>query len=234
MAFCTKCGAKIPDGTAFCTSCGAPIQAPAQQAQPTPPVQQPAPAPQQQYQQVPPQQYQVPPQQQYQQTPPPQYRPPVPNYFDHTAEFKDDDRKKHKTIAILFYVIIIAAYFITCDGINFGYLFSNFLSSFTRIFTDGLSIGSVTDIIAFGAMGTLIFAGAAAYKDSDYVKFHAKMAARLLVCSLAAYFIRIVPFIGLILSDLTGLFIVVLAVISLIMTMANKSKEPFVISYIIK
>jgi hypothetical protein len=34
MAFCTRCGAQIPDGAKFCTSCGAPVAAPA--ANPTP------------------------------------------------------------------------------------------------------------------------------------------------------------------------------------------------------
>lgn len=26
MSFCTRCGARIPDGAAFCTNCGAPVQ----------------------------------------------------------------------------------------------------------------------------------------------------------------------------------------------------------------
>ncbi len=52
MAFCTNCGAPVPDGARFCTKCGAPVAAPsAPQAQPTPtrtqpvqPAPQPAPA----------------------------------------------------------------------------------------------------------------------------------------------------------------------------------------------
>jgi uncharacterized membrane protein YvbJ len=28
MAFCTHCGAQIPDGAKFCTSCGTPVAAP--------------------------------------------------------------------------------------------------------------------------------------------------------------------------------------------------------------
>ena len=35
MAFCTKCGAQVPDGNAFCTVCGTPVQ---QAAQPRPKV----------------------------------------------------------------------------------------------------------------------------------------------------------------------------------------------------
>ena len=34
MAFCTHCGAKLPDGAKFCTTCGTPIAAPT--ANPTP------------------------------------------------------------------------------------------------------------------------------------------------------------------------------------------------------
>ena len=45
MAFCTRCGAQIPDGAKFCTSCGAPVAA-APAANPTPrPAPQPAQAP---------------------------------------------------------------------------------------------------------------------------------------------------------------------------------------------
>ena len=64
MAFCTKCGAQLPDGAQFCTTCGAPQAAPAPA---------PAPQPQPQYQQP---QYQQPQYQQpqYQQ---PQYQQPV-------------------------------------------------------------------------------------------------------------------------------------------------------------
>jgi hypothetical protein len=51
MAFCTKCGSQVPEGSAFCTSCGQPIASG-------------LPAPPQQYQAPPP-------------PPPPQYQPPV-------------------------------------------------------------------------------------------------------------------------------------------------------------
>ncbi|MGB6200790.1 MAG: zinc ribbon domain-containing protein [Candidatus Acidiferrales bacterium] len=61
MAFCTKCGAQVQDGSTFCTSCGQPVGAAAPAA---PPQYQAAPAP-------PPPQYQTPP------PPPQQYQAPV-------------------------------------------------------------------------------------------------------------------------------------------------------------
>ena len=69
MAFCSKCGAQIPDDAVFCTGCGAEVQAnsdaTAGEGNQAPPQQD----YQQDYQQVPPQQdyQQVPPQQDYQQ-----------------------------------------------------------------------------------------------------------------------------------------------------------------------
>ena len=69
MAFCSKCGANLPDGARFCNVCGAPQNnAPAQPYQQ--PYQQPQP-----YQQAPPYQQpqyfqQAPPVQAYQQAPP--------------------------------------------------------------------------------------------------------------------------------------------------------------------
>lgn len=75
MAFCTKCGAQVPEGTAFCQSCGAPMQAAQQQAAPAPaPI--PAPAPQ------------------------PAYDP-----FDHTAEFDAKDISENKVIAMATYLL---------------------------------------------------------------------------------------------------------------------------------
>lgn len=53
MAFCTHCGAKLPDGAKFCTTCGTPIAAaPTANLTPQPPRQQPAPRPVQQAQPV--------------------------------------------------------------------------------------------------------------------------------------------------------------------------------------
>ncbi len=105
MAFCTKCGAQVPDGSGFCTSCGAPIAAAAASApQPTPqPAQAPAPAPapngQQQYQQ---QQQQGQFQQQYQQFQQAQAAP-AENY-DHTAEFDAKDISENKVYAMATYM----------------------------------------------------------------------------------------------------------------------------------
>lgn len=102
MAFCTKCGAQVPDGTAFCTSCGAaiaPAAAPAPQAAPEQPAQAAAPAPipqpQPQYQQ---QQFQ----QQYQQ---PQYQ--AVDIKDHTAEFDPKDISDNKVFAMCCYLLSV-------------------------------------------------------------------------------------------------------------------------------
>ena len=84
MAFCTECGASIPEGIRFCTSCGTPAPETAQPApavaadqqpfvpEPAPPAPQiPAPQPQAYAQPAP--QYQQP-----VQPPPPQYQPVQP------------------------------------------------------------------------------------------------------------------------------------------------------------
>ena len=42
MAFCTRCGARLPDGARFCTNCGAPLQQAAAPQQPPPQAYQPA------------------------------------------------------------------------------------------------------------------------------------------------------------------------------------------------
>lgn len=98
MAFCTKCGAQVPDGSVFCTSCGAPVgaaPAPEQPAAQAAPQQAaapaPAPAPQQQYQQ------------QYQQ---PQYQQAV-NPYDHTAEFDAKDISENKVYAMATYMLSV-------------------------------------------------------------------------------------------------------------------------------
>ncbi|MCR4780714.1 MAG: zinc ribbon domain-containing protein [Ruminiclostridium sp.] len=114
MAFCTKCGAQVPDGTAFCTTCGSPMAvagaAPQQPQQPQQ-FQQP-----QQYQQ-PQQQYQQP-QQQYQQ---PQYQ--AVDSFDHTAEFTAKDISDNKVVAMLIYLSGIIGLFISfiCGSTNSPY-----------------------------------------------------------------------------------------------------------------
>lgn len=101
MAFCTKCGAQFPDGSAFCTSCGAPVAAaaaaPEQPAAQQPAPEQPAPvqAPQPQYQQQQQQQYQ----QAYQQA------APAADQFDHTSEFDPKDISDNKVIAMATYLL---------------------------------------------------------------------------------------------------------------------------------
>ena len=103
MAFCSKCGAQVNDGTTFCPSCGAPIGQQQQQARP-----QQAQQPQQQAQQ-PQQQAQQPQQQrqQYQQQPGQQpYANPVPvvDPKDHTKDFDKEDISKNKVYAMLAYL----------------------------------------------------------------------------------------------------------------------------------
>ena len=96
MAFCSKCGAQVNDGTTFCPSCGAPIgQQAQQQARP-----QQAQQPQQQAQQ--PQQQR----QQYQQQAGQQYANPVPavDPKDHTKDFDKEDISKNKVYAMLAYL----------------------------------------------------------------------------------------------------------------------------------
>ncbi len=103
MAFCTKCGAQVPDGTAFCTSCGAAIAAaPAAPEQPAPAAAAPAPqpAPQPQFQQQ--QQYQQQYQQAYQQ---PQYQ--AVDIKDHTAEFDPKDISENKVFAMCCYLLSV-------------------------------------------------------------------------------------------------------------------------------
>ena len=98
MAFCTKCGAQIPDGSVFCTSCGATIAPAAGQPAPQQQAPAPQPMPQQQYQYQ--QQYQQQ-QQQYQQT----YQQPAANQYDHTAEFDPKDISDNKVYAMATYLL---------------------------------------------------------------------------------------------------------------------------------
>ncbi|MBQ3842723.1 MAG: zinc-ribbon domain-containing protein [Ruminiclostridium sp.] len=95
MAFCTKCGAQFPDGSAFCTSCGAPIGA-AAAAPEQPAAQQSAPVPQPQPQQ----QYQY---QQQQQA----YQQPAVDQYDHTSEFDPKDISDNKVFAMATYMLSV-------------------------------------------------------------------------------------------------------------------------------
>ena len=114
MAFCTKCGAQVPDGSTFCTACGNPIAsaaAPAQPAQPAAPEQPaqaaapaPAPAPQQQYQQ---QYQQAAPNQQAQYQQQYAYQPPAPDQYDHTSEYDAKDISDNKVYAMATYMFSV-------------------------------------------------------------------------------------------------------------------------------
>ena len=110
MAFCTKCGAQVPDGSVFCTSCGAPVNAAPASEQPAPqqpapeqaapapaPAPVPAPAPQQQQQQ----QYQYQQQQQY------QYQQAPADQYDHTSEFDPKDISDNKVYAMATYMLSV-------------------------------------------------------------------------------------------------------------------------------
>ncbi len=115
MAFCTKCGAQVPDGTAFCTTCGSPMAAAAPQAAPQP-APQPIPQQQPQFQQQQPQ-FQQQAQQQFQQV----YQP-VDN-FDHTAEFTAKDSSENNVVAMLIYLSGVIGLFISfiCGSTNSPY-----------------------------------------------------------------------------------------------------------------
>jgi len=112
MAFCSKCGAQLADGSFFCANCGAPLQQQYRQA----PNQQYQQAPNQQYQQAPNQQYQQAPNQQYQQAPNQQYQQ-APNqqssfeqFFntpDYTAQMHPNDIQQNKAMGILAYLGIL-------------------------------------------------------------------------------------------------------------------------------
>lgn len=75
MKTCPKCNAALPDDAIFCTNCGTNMT--------PPPVQEPAPQPQQPYQ-------------------PPA---PAPNPFDHTAEFSVEEVHDNKIFALAVYAL---------------------------------------------------------------------------------------------------------------------------------
>jgi len=103
MAFCTKCGADIPEGVAFCTACGTPAPAAAYPgAEAAPPPQAPYVPPVFQTDEAPPQQPQA---YGYGQQPMPDYgAPPQP------GEPMDDaqDAEQNKLMGILAYLSILA------------------------------------------------------------------------------------------------------------------------------
>lgn len=89
MAFCTKCGAQVPDGTGFCSSCGAPIGAPAGQQG------------QQQYQQG--QQFQQ--NQQFQNAA--NFAKGINNTADYTNQYAPQDIQEGRVMSILAYFGIL-------------------------------------------------------------------------------------------------------------------------------
>ena len=117
MAFCTQCGAQVPDGSEFCTSCGSRIEngkvnlekpagephrgAPGyQDPMPSPT---PTPAPQ---------------------TPPPYTAQPYTGAdpFDHTGEFDPKDISDNKVMAMLVYLMgIVGVFLATIAGLNSPY-----------------------------------------------------------------------------------------------------------------
>lgn len=216
MAFCTKCGAQVPDGTPICPACGAPIAA--------------GPIPQQP---IPQQQFAPPPAQPYQ--PMPQnYGAKSSSKSDHTAEFAKDDIKRHKGIAASFYAIIMLLFFLTLDGIGFTTLFTSLIDNVVAMFTrGGWAMGTTGAIQAFAFMGIFIFIGTLAFKDSPYVKFHGSMAFKLLALSILTYFIRIIPVAGPVLCFICTWLIIGVAFISLIFVIMGKAREPIIIEYIL-
>ena len=101
MAFCTKCGAQVPDGSTFCTACGATLAAAAPAPAPVPQQAAPAPAPQPQAQQQ--NNFQQNMQQQYQQFQQAQAAPA--SSYDHTAEFDPKDISENKVYAMATYLL---------------------------------------------------------------------------------------------------------------------------------
>ena len=216
MAFCTKCGAQVPDGTPICPVCGAPIAAgPVPQQQPIP------------------QQFAPPPAQPYQQPMPQNFAPKAASKSDHTAEFAKDDIKRHKGIAASFYAIIMFLFFLTLDGIGFTTLFTSLIDSVVAMFTRGMSWGTTGAIQAFAFMGIFIFIGTLAFKDSPYVKFHGSMAFKLLALSFVTYFLRIIPVAGPVLCFICTWLIIGIAFVSLILVIMGKAREPIIIEYIL-
>lgn len=229
MAFCTKCGAQVPDGTPFCTKCGAPIA----QAQPQAPAPAPAPIPgpalqqpQGQFMAPPPQPYQTAPQQQ------PYYAKPSAD--DHTAEFTADDVKKHKAIAAAFYSMIMMTFFVSIDGWGLTSLFTSLIDDVVAMFTRGYWSGSTGSIAGFAMIGVLAAVGTAAFKESAYVRFHGRMTFKLLFLAIISYLVRIIPVVGPVLSLLCSWFVIFIAFISVIFVLMGKSKEPIIVSALFK
>ena len=211
MAICPKCGAQVPDGTQFCTVCGTPLA--------------PAPMPQQgQFMAPPPQQYQTAPQ---------QYRAASASKSDHTAEYAKDDIKKHKGIAAAFYAIIMLMYFITIDGIGLTSFFTTLVDRCVDMFTNGrFANGNASHIEIFAFMGLFILAAVVVFKESPYVRFHGRMAFKLLALAFLTYFLNIIPVAGPVICLILSWVVIGIAFISLIFVLMGKVREPIIVEYI--
>ncbi|MBR5090284.1 MAG: zinc-ribbon domain-containing protein [Ruminiclostridium sp.] len=205
MAFCTKCGAQVPDGSVFCTSCGNPIAAtPApvpEQPAPAAPEQPaaapiPAPAPQQsyQYQQGAPNQQQYAQGQQYQQSyqqaapgqqQQQQYQQAAPKVdeFDHTSEFDPKDISDNKVFAMATYL--------------------------------------------FSVLGIII--ALIASRESKYALFHVRQSMKLQCTAVICSFLMIIPILGWIAGFIGIAIVEVLNIIAFFQVCGGKAKEPAIV-----
>lgn len=229
MAFCTKCGAQVPDGSAFCTSCGSPVgapipQQPAQEAAPAPqPAQEaapaPIPAPQPQYQQ------------QYQQQQ--AYQAPQFNNYDHTLEFDPADIKGHKTAPCTLYLFTAAIlYMYIADNSIFSW-FAAISSIFTNLFSGGGG-QSATEMLVFLVPPVLSILLLYIAKDSPYTVFHANQVLKITMIFFLGYLVEIVPFLGYLVHYVFAWILLVVTLISFFQTLGGKAKEPAIVRAIIK
>lgn len=66
-------------------------------------------------------------------------------------------------------------------------------------------------------------------KDDPFVKFHVKQAIVLVVASLAAVVLGVIPFLGLIISPLASIAVTILWIVGMINALTGKQKEvPFI------
>ena len=159
MAFCTECGANVPDGVKFCTGCGSPMKLPAA-APPTPepqaastqaavtvmePIPQPAPQPS-----PPPQPVAPPPQQTYYQPP----AAPQPQVYTPAAPAEIPPTGKFGVMSVLAYIgtmILFALPFIgwlACIIMAFAPKNQN-LRNFSRAMLVFLILGLILSVIAY-------------------------------------------------------------------------------------
>lgn len=235
MAFCTKCGAQVPDGTPICPACGAPITTAPQQPAPQPIPQQPAPQQPIPQQQAPQGQFTPPPAQPYQQQPnAQQYYAKLTSAGDHTSEFTQEDTNKHKVIAALFYSLLLLTFFVSIDGWGLTSMFTSLINACVAMFTGGFRSGDPGIITEYAMIGFFIAAGMAVFKESAYVKFHGRQAFKIMFLSIITYLVRIIPVAGPVLSLLCSWIVLLIAAVSIIFVFTGKSKEPIILSAFFK